>query len=98
MNRKLAIGWMVAALGALVLGAPVSLQASDQEHAVHRVYAFSPPAPQGQTQEQADAKRAGCGSCHSASDAATMHNSPSVVLGCVDCHGGDPKVTAAEGL
>jgi len=98
MNRKRAIGWMVAVLGALVLGAPASLQASDEEHAVHRVYAFTPPAPLGQTQEQADAQSAGCVSCHTASDASTMHNSPSVVLGCADCHGGDAKVTAVAGL
>jgi hypothetical protein len=98
MNRKRATGWIVAALGALLLGAPATLQASDEEHPVHRIYAFSPPAPVGQTQEQADAKSAGCVSCHTASDASTMHNSPSVVLGCVDCHGGDAKVTAAANL
>ncbi|MDB5423426.1 MAG: repeat protein precursor, partial [Phenylobacterium sp.] len=98
MNRRQAKGWIVAALGALLLGAPVSLQASDEEHAVHRTYAFAPPAPLGQTQEQADAKSVGCVSCHTASDASTMHNSPSVVLGCIDCHGGDAKAAAPAGL
>ena len=98
MNRNRAIGWMVAVVGALVLGTPASLRASDEEHAVPRVYAFSAPAPVGQSQDQADARSAGCVSCHTASDASTMHNSPSVVLGCADCHGGDANVTAAAGL
>ena len=31
-----------------------------------------------------------------ASDAPTMHTSPAVVLGCVDCHGGNPAVRASD--
>ena len=34
--------------------------------------------------------------CHTASDAPTMHTTPAVVLGCADCHGGNPAVTAAD--
>ena len=55
-------------------------------------YPFYPPAPLRQAQTDADEKSAGCVSCHTASDAVTMHRSPSVVLGCTDCHGGDAKV------
>jgi hypothetical protein len=48
-----------------------------------------------QTQEEADRKSAGCVSCHSQTDQKTMHTSPSVRLGCGDCHGGDFTVKAA---
>ena len=49
----------------------------------------------GQSQEQADAKSAGCLSCHTQTDAKSMHASPNVRLGCVDCHGGDHTVKAS---
>ncbi len=48
-----------------------------------------------QSQEEADRKSVGCLSCHTQSDARTMHASPSVRLGCTDCHGGDAGVKAA---
>ena len=41
-----------------------------------------------QTQSQADAKSAGCNECHNAIE--PMHAAPHVVLGCTDCHGGNP--------
>ncbi len=47
-----------------------------------------PPNPIDQTQAQADAKSTGCLQCHQGIE--EMHNSPHVVLGCTDCHGGDP--------
>jgi hypothetical protein len=71
--------------------------AAEGEHARHIDYDFYPPAPNEQTQAQADRKSAGCISCHTASDAATMHESPAVVLGCGDCHGGDASVTIPSG-
>jgi hypothetical protein len=43
-----------------------------------------------ESQEEADQKSAGCKSCHTKSDSATMHSSPAVRLGCTDCHGGNP--------
>lgn len=55
-------------------------------------------APKNQTWAQADAKSAGCISCHTASDQKTMHAAPSVVLGCTDCHGGDVSVVAPAAL
>jgi hypothetical protein len=53
---------------------------------------MAPPAPRFETPELAQAQSAGCVTCHSASDAATMHATPGVTLGCADCHGGDPAV------
>jgi hypothetical protein len=42
----------------------------------------------GQSPEQAQAKSAGCVTCHSPIDSATMHAPGTVALGCIDCHGG----------
>jgi hypothetical protein len=44
-----------------------------------------------QTQSEADRKSVGCLDCHTKTDAPTMHTSSNVVLGCTDCHGGNPK-------
>ena len=57
----------------------------------------APKAPYSQTPEEAHAKSEGCESCHTASDAPTMHMSKAVVLGCTDCHGGDAKVMRPPG-
>ena len=43
-----------------------------------------------QTLEAAHLKSAGCMECHKGIDEHTMHSSPNVVLGCTDCHGGNP--------
>ena len=53
---------------------------------------MAPPAPERQTQREADAKSAGCITCHSATDRHTMHANPAVILGCTDCHGGNTKI------
>lgn len=60
-------------------------------------YPHYPPAPADQSQQAAEQKSSGCVSCHTDSDAATMHVSRSVVLGCTDCHGGDPQVFVPHG-
>ena len=57
--------------------------------------AQSPPSLSSQSQEQADAKSAGCMSCHTKTDQKSMHASTSVRLGCTDCHGGDSSVKTA---
>src|SRR5262245_47489331 len=41
-----------------------------------------------QTPSEAQAKSAGCIECHTGVN--EMHHSPNVVLGCTDCHGGNP--------
>ncbi|PYI86905.1 MAG: hypothetical protein DME26_08010, partial [Verrucomicrobia bacterium] len=43
-----------------------------------------------QTHEEALAKSRGCLECHKSVDQSSMHASPNVVLGCADCHGGNP--------
>src|SRR6266404_4390477 len=46
----------------------------------------------GQTKGQADAKSAGCVSCHVKTDSASMHPTDTVQLGCTDCHGGNSEI------
>jgi hypothetical protein len=57
----------------------------------------APPAPRRQTAAAALAKSAGCMSCHGPTDSPSMHTSPGVILGCADCHGGNPDVFRPAG-
>jgi hypothetical protein len=57
--------------------------------------AQGPSTLSSQSQEDADRKSSGCVSCHTETDAKTMHSSQSVRLGCTDCHGGDASVKGA---
>src|SRR5262249_3542418 len=41
-----------------------------------------------QSQLDVDRKNAGCVSCHTKTDAATMHEATTVKAACIDCHGG----------
>jgi hypothetical protein len=86
------------ALLLLLVAIPTSLIASETEKPQKITYATTPPAPQYQTPDQAKAKSEGCISCHSASEAWTMHRSEAVVLGCTDCHGGNAAVAVQAGL
>src|SRR5476649_1008586 len=96
-------GWHKKSLLLLVLvllagAAATRLLAGDEDVAVERTYGKTPDAPRGQSQAEADAKSAGCMSCHTASDAPSMHDNQAVLLGCADCHGGDATVTAPAAL
>jgi hypothetical protein len=51
----------------------------------------------GQSREAAAQKSAGCLSCHSPMDEATMHPTKTVQLGCTDCHGGNAEASVAPG-
>ena len=85
--------WISAiAFGAALIGGQT--QAAEKEKAVKRDYTrvIAPPAPAQQTIEAMMAKSDGCTSCHVRTDAPTMHMTPAVRLGCIDCHGGDATV------
>jgi len=88
-SRLALVGALIALLALIPAG---QILASEKEKAQPVQYAFTPPAPEAQSWEEADAKSAGCQSCHSASDHRTMHATPAVVLGCTDCHGGNAEV------
>ena len=99
----MAAGWhkkalLLAALALLAGAATTRLLAGDEDVAVERHYTKTPDAPRGQTQAEADAKSAGCISCHSASDAPSMHDNQAVLLGCADCHGGNAAVKVEASL
>ncbi len=55
-----------------------------------------PPNRIDQSQADADWKSRGCLECHAGIE--SMHHSPSVILGCTDCHGGNsaPGLTERE--
>jgi LPXTG-motif cell wall-anchored protein len=50
-----------------------------------------------QSPQEAEAKSAGCVTCHTPMDAATMHESTAVRIGCTDCHGGDATAHVTTG-
>jgi len=84
----------LAAIAALVVSPGAALAAEGDETPRAITYSVTPPAPKAQTPEDAHAKSAGCLSCHTATDASTMHKNPAVVLGCTDCHGGNAQIEA----
>lgn len=51
----------------------------------------------GQPQADVEQKSAGCVSCHTSTDSATMHQTGTVHLGCTDCHGGNSQVMLPAG-
>jgi len=87
----------LALLIALTSCLPGVLAAAEGEKPRKVEYPHYPPAPATQTRQEAQAKSTGCTSCHTASDAQTMHVSDAVVLGCTDCHGGDANVFQPPG-
>ncbi len=91
MAPRLLLRLLIAFAALLALPAGMS-RASEEEHPVERHYPAFPPAPASQTAEQAQAKSAGCLSCHTTTDQLSMHASPAVRLGCTDCHGGNAQV------
>lgn len=80
--------------GTAMLGAGIVHASSDEEKPVKRDYSLvrAPAAPQSETVAEMEARSKGCKSCHTASDAATMHTTPAVRLGCTDCHGGNASI------
>jgi hypothetical protein len=70
---------------------------NEGEKPVARAYVAQPAAPERQTADAARAKSHGCIGCHTATDHATMHANPGVVLGCTDCHGGNALIGRPAG-
>ncbi len=81
---------LTTALAAALLAA-VAAGAAEGEAPREIAYPSTPPAPEHQDSAQAEAKSAGCRSCHTPMDEASMHATPGVELGCSDCHGGNAE-------
>ena len=90
--RKFALLILVA-----MLAGAGAAQAAEGETARKIVYKKQPDAPRVQTPKEAEAKSAGCTSCHTATDSASMHTAEGVMLGCADCHGGDATIAVPAG-
>jgi len=91
MRRLLSFAFVLGAFLVLNMVIAISMermlpaaQAADVQAA-----SASLPAPNriDQSQAAADEKSVACMACHHGIE--NMHNSPNVVLGCADCHGGD---------
>lgn len=102
MTRKLFAIFAFVLMGASF--AVSMVRAAEGEKPVKVEYRFSPPAPReqpGTSFEEREAavlaKSKGCYSCHTQTDAPSMHATPAVQLGCVDCHGGDASSPEAFG-
>ncbi len=86
MRRRFPIWTLLTAL------IPLMAIGSETHQRIERLYAPMQPAPRNQDVATADQKSAGCLTCHTSTDSLSMHESPGVVLGCTDCHGGDATV------
>src|SRR5690348_96220 len=93
-TRRLVMG----ALTAFALLTPLSLKASEDEKPVERHYKPAAAAPFNQSEADVQAKSESCLGCHTTTDRLSMHATPAVRLGCVDCHGGDAGVQVVKGL
>ena len=87
----------LSAIVAAVIWTPGRSAANGQPPAAAPRAEESRPAPALQSAEETARKSAGCLGCHTQTDAATMHVSSAVQLGCSDCHGGHPEVTLPAG-
>ncbi len=96
MNLPLSLSRAALLLGLLLVS--LEVLGAGAGSPTTRSYAHTPAAPLSQSPAEAQAKSAGCVSCHTDSDRLTMHSNPGVVLGCTDCHGGDAKVSLAAGI
>jgi len=86
------------ALAVIALSFAGAAHAHDKEVPRNILYIDALAAPRFQTAQQAQDKSAGCRSCHTDTDHASMHVNPAVVLGCTDCHGGNAGVALGGGI
>ena len=79
--------WDVGASEESGFGPPISVPRDLPKPETHKL-----PARNwiDQTESEAMRKGRGCLECHKGIENHSMHVSPNVVLGCTDCHGGDP--------
>ncbi len=83
---------VIALLTLLAPSWQLAQAAGGPESPRHMEYKPASPAPRSQLPDQAIRKSAGCVSCHTKVDSLSMHESGGVILGCIDCHGGDAGI------
>ena len=85
---KIFLPFVILAGALLVLNIVIAIGMERPAVAAQSAPASLPPRNLiDQTHAEADAKSVGCLACHHGIE--DMHNSPNVVLGCADCHGGN---------
>ena len=104
-GRRFLIGVLLAAPSFYGAGRVSSWDMAGKQDAISQTETpIQPPGDQGQSlrlrqsQADVDVKSTGCQSCHVATDSMTMHKSPAVRIGCVDCHGGDATVSIGSDI
>src|SRR4051812_15839537 len=85
----LAIAALFVACMALVFAHAESPQQSESWRQVLPLEANDP--------QSVAARNAGCVSCHTATDSASMHPTTTVHIACVDCHGGNSQISVPAG-
>lgn len=88
--------FLLVAFFCVALAGPVLGSGGDGPREID--YPVYPGAPLRQSEAQAEAKSAGCMTCHTQTDRKTMHTNPGVTLGCTDCHGGDAAIQLTAGV
>jgi len=94
----LALWCAISLYGAVKANSPAEAATQNADAQMGTPSAQRQPLRLNQTQEEVEAKSAGCLSCHTTTDSLTMHVAPSVRIGCTDCHGGDASVRVAANL
>src|SRR5579863_9927489 len=97
MPRLPILAALLLVLALRVAGAGAAEVANAPDGVSREPVTTAPPAPQKETAEEARRQSAGCMSCHTTTDSLTMHTSPGIILGCADCHGGNPSIFVAAG-
>ncbi|HUF23814.1 MAG TPA: hypothetical protein VMN81_06785 [Vicinamibacterales bacterium] len=91
------LGGMRAVGVAAAIFAVSSLMSVRSEFSSPVVQAAQTPAAPDALSAVPDAQSAGCITCHTNVDEASMHPGGTVTIGCADCHGGNPAIAVAAG-
>src|SRR3954463_15302688 len=95
------VGWTAALVWTVSAASTSPVGATFRSRVPQTIQAPTPVSPvkaSMETSDEAVTASAGCITCHTKTDEATMHPSGTVTLGCATCHGGDPAVSVAAGL
>jgi len=92
------VGWSAILLASLAWTAALVWTVAASSSSQQAQAPVSPLKASMETPAEATTASAGCVTCHTKTDEASMHPSGTVTLGCATCHGGDPTVSIAAGV